>query len=144
MIVKKLSFITIRILLAVTFLWVVADRISLLGPAGNMGVVWGDFDTFLNYTATLNPWFPRGLSDVLGYVVTILEVVLAILLLSGIRLKEASLGTMALLLVFIFSMTLSLGVTAAFDFILFTIVLLILAGVLYLGINSKNVNSSPH
>jgi uncharacterized membrane protein YphA (DoxX/SURF4 family) len=87
MTIKTGSFIFIRVFLGLMYLWVVADRLGILGPVGNLGVVWGNFDSFLEYTATLNPWFPRVVSDILGYFVTFLEVVLGVLLVSGIRLK---------------------------------------------------------
>jgi hypothetical protein len=131
MTIKKSTFLFIRILLAITFLWVVADRLSLLGPAGNTGVVWGNFENFLDYTATLNPWFPRALSDFLGYLVTIVEVLLAVLLVSGIRLKEASLTSFALLNVFILSMIFSIGFKESFDFIVFTVILAIASVLIY-------------
>lgn len=132
---RKYTFILTRALLAITFLWVVADRLSLLGPAGNNGVVWGNFETFLEYTATLNPWFPRGLSDVLGYFVTILEVILAVFLIVGIRVKESSIVCIALLITFTLSMTFSIGIKEALDFIIFTIVLT--AASLYIYWESK-------
>lgn len=141
MAVKKYVFISLRILLSVIYLWVVADRIGILGPAGNPGVVWGDFQIFLDYTASLNPWFPRGLSDILGILVTILEVVLAILLTSGYRLKEAAMASCALLLIFTFSMLFSQGFTAAADFIVFTIVLLLFSA-LILWDKIKGVNQA--
>ncbi|OIQ19561.1 MAG: hypothetical protein BM556_03490 [Bacteriovorax sp. MedPE-SWde] len=132
---RKYTFILTRALLAIIFLWVVADRLSLLGPAGNNGVVWGNFETFLEYTATLNPWFPRGLSDVLGYLITILEVILAVFLIVGIRMKETSIVCIALLITFTLSMTFSIGIKEALDFIIFTIVLT--AASLYIYWESK-------
>ncbi len=120
--IRSLASIAIRIILGTIYLWVVADRLGFLGPAGNMGVVWGDFESFLDYTATLNPWFPRAISDVLGYMATITEVVLAVLLISGIRLKEAALASFALLLVFASSLIFAIGIVEAAGFVVFTIV----------------------
>ncbi|EQC48729.1 DoxX family protein [Bacteriovorax sp. BSW11_IV] len=131
MTLKKGLFHFIRMTLAITYFWVVADRLGFLGPAGNVGVVWGDFDKFLEYTATLNPWFPRGLSDFLGYVVTIVEVILGILLISNNFIKYASLASVLLLIIFTLSMTFSLGITEAYDFIIFTVILGIGSGILY-------------
>lgn len=139
MTIKKSIFFSIRILLAIIFLWVVADRLSFLGPAGNTGVVWGNFENFLDYTATLNPWFSRALSDFLGYLVTIIEVVLAFLLVSGIRLKEASLASFALLVVFTLSMIFSVGFKEAFDFIVFTVVLATACALIYLDSKLKTI-----
>ena len=119
----KFLTIIVRVLLSITYLWVVADRLSLLGPVGTAGVVWGDFDTFLNYTASLNPWFPREFSNILGYIATVLEVILGFFFLFGLRLKETSIVSVLLLMSFIVSMTFSLGLMQALDFIIFTVVI---------------------
>ncbi|UAL46026.1 hypothetical protein K7887_13900 [Sutcliffiella horikoshii] len=131
MTLKTGSFTFIRIFLGLMYLWVVADRLGILGPVGNLGVVWGNFDHFLEYTATLNPWFPRIVSDILGYFVTFLEVVLGVLLVSGIRLKEAALASLAQLLVFLLSMTFSIGFKEAFDYIVFTVVVAAASALVY-------------
>jgi uncharacterized membrane protein YphA (DoxX/SURF4 family) len=138
MTIRSSAFVLLRTLLAITYLWVVADRLSILGPIGNAGVVWGNFENFLDYTATLNPWFPRGFSDVLGYLATIMEVILAIMLLLGFRLKEACLLSISLLIVFTFSMAFSLGLNAAFEFIMFTIVVILLTALLYWDTKKRN------
>jgi len=128
----KSNFLLVtRFTIAFTYLWVVADRLSFLGPAGEMGVVWGNFESFLEYTASLNPWFPRSISDILGYIVTVLEVILALLLISGIRLKETSLISLLLLVVFTLSMTFSIGFINAIDFIAFTLVLAAASGFIF-------------
>lgn len=131
MIIKKGIFQLIRFTLASIYLWVVADRLGFLGPAGNIGVVWGNFDKFLDYTATLNPWFPRKLSDIFGYLATFSEITLAFFLLFGIRLKETSLTSLALLMIFVLSLTFSLGFEQAGGFILFTVVLALASAFLY-------------
>lgn len=133
MTVKTGSFTFIRVFLGLIYLWVVADRLGILGPDGNLGVVWGNFDHFLEYTATLNPWFPRVVSDILGYFVTFFEVVLGVLLVSGIRLKEAALASLAQLLVFLLSMTFSIGFKEAFDYIVFTVVVAAASALVYKG-----------
>lgn len=128
-----------RYLLAITYLWVVADRLGILGPIGTMGVVWGDFSTFLDYTATLNPWFPKNISYFLGYSVTILEIVLAILFIFGLKVKETFLTSFLLLCVFTLSMLFSVGFNQAYDFIIFTVILAILNGISF-WILKKNKN----
>lgn len=124
-------YLCLRWLLAALYLWVLADRLGLLGGIGNPGVVWGDFKTFLDYTATLNPWAPRGVSDVLGCVVTGLEAVLALWLLSGVRQREAALGSFCLLVTLALSLCLFAGVVEAVDFIAFTVVLAVASWLLY-------------
>jgi uncharacterized membrane protein YphA (DoxX/SURF4 family) len=70
-------------------------------------------------------------SDILGYFVTFLEVVLGVLLVSGIRLKEAALASLVLLLVFLWSMIFSIGFKEAFDYIVFTVVVAAASVLLY-------------
>ncbi|MCR9141885.1 MAG: DoxX family protein [bacterium] len=120
--IKAGLIFTLRLLLGAVYLWVVADRLGLLGPVGNPGVVWGDFESFLDYTATLNPWFPRQVSDFLGYGATFVELALAFLLIGGIRLRAAALASFGLLLVFAMSLVLAIGLREASGFIVFTIV----------------------
>ena len=122
MTVRSGIFLIIRLTLAAIYLWVVADRLSLLGPAGNPGVVWGNFETFLDYTATLNPWFPREISDVLGYLATAIEVLLAVLLIIGFRLDYASLLSFGLLMAFASSLVLAIGPVETAGFVAFTVV----------------------
>ena len=138
---KNLVIVT-RLMLAVIYFWVVADRLGLLGKAGNMGVVWGNFDSFLDYTATLNPWMPRAVSDILGYVATIIEIILGVLLMTGIRLKEASLVSASLLIIFTLSMAVSLGVSTALDFIIFTLITIAASVFLYLETTRRVLDSS--
>lgn len=127
---KNFALVT-RYFLAITYLWVIADRLSLLGPAGNMGVVWGNFDTFLSYTASLNPWFPKEISYFLGYAVTIIEFLLAIFFIFNIKLKETFLASFLLLVTFTFSMIFSVGFEQAYDFIIFTVILALLNGYIF-------------
>ena len=73
--------------LAASFLSAVADRFGLWGKAGDPGVAWGNFESFLAYTKYLNPWAPDILISPLGYIATILEVVLGVVLLTGFKNK---------------------------------------------------------
>ncbi|MDD0854336.1 hypothetical protein HBN50_14585 [Halobacteriovorax sp. GB3] len=138
---KNLVIVT-RLTLAVIYFWVVADRLGLLGKAGNMGVVWGNFDTFLDYTATLNAWMPRAVSDILGYLATIIEIVLGVLLMTGIRLKEASLVSASLLIVFTLSMVVSLGISSSLDFIIFTLITIAASAFIYFETTRRVLDSS--
>jgi uncharacterized membrane protein YhaH (DUF805 family) len=66
-------------------------------------------------------------------VATLIEVVLAILLIVGVRLKEVSLASLGLLIIFILSMGIFVGVNESLDFIIFTLVLGIVSGFIYWG-----------
>lgn len=104
--IKKILFSVGRLLTAFIYFWVVADRVSLLGPVGSHGVVWGNFDSFLSFTHHLNPWAPRWFSDILGYAVSFVEFILAVFLLANYKIKESKIVSVTLLTSFLVSMLL--------------------------------------
>ena len=101
--------IFLRFALAVGFLSAVADRFGVWGPAGTPGVAWGGFNSFLAYTGTLLWFLPAGLLPAAGWASTLLEVLLAVGLLVGVRLRAVALATGVLLSVFAVTMTVALG-----------------------------------
>ncbi|MES2791892.1 MAG: hypothetical protein V4719_19915 [Planctomycetota bacterium] len=101
--------IGMRVALAAGFLSAVADRFGLWGPLGTSGVAWGEFDKFLEYTATILPFLPPALVAVAGWTATLAEIVLAVALLVGVRVRLAAIASGLLLLTFAIAMTTSLG-----------------------------------
>jgi hypothetical protein len=99
----------LRAALAGGFLSAVADRFGLWGPAGAPGVAWGGFDAFLDYTGKLLWFLPSSLVPVAGWTATVLEVVLAVGLLVGIRLRAFAFASGLLLTAFAIAMTVALG-----------------------------------
>ncbi len=99
----------LRVALAAGFLSAVADRFGLWGPAGTPGVAWGSFEPFLDYTGKLLWYLPAGLVAVAGWAATVLEVVLAVGLLLGVRLRAVALASGVLLVAFAAAMTAALG-----------------------------------
>lgn len=118
--INNASLLFLRFSLAGSYLSAVADRFGLWGKSGEPGVVWGNFQAFLDYTQFLNPWAPTQLSNFLGYTATGLEVVLAILFIIGFKLKATSLVSFILLMIFALSMTFTSGIKGAFDYSVFT------------------------
>ena len=119
----KLNNITILIMryaLALTFLSAVADRFGLWGAPGSTNVAWGNYSSFLDYTALLNPWASKMLIPIIGGIATCLEICFALALIIGFRVKETSLCSAILLLIFAVSMTLTLGIKAPLDYSVFT------------------------
>lgn len=110
----------LRIALAFSFLSAVADRFGLWGAPGATNVAWGNFGEFLKYTGLLLPFVPTGLVPVFGWAATIAEVVLAVGLLAGWRVRWFALGSAVLLFSFAASMTLALGVEPAFSYSVWT------------------------
>ena len=101
--------IAMRVALATGFLSAGAERFGLWGPIGTSGVAWGEFDKFLEYAATILPFLPPALVAVAGWTATLAEIVLAVALLVGIRVRLAALASVLLLLTVAIAMTTSLG-----------------------------------
>ena len=110
----------LRYALAITFLSAVADRLGWWGAPGSPNVAWGNYSSFLKYTAVLNPWAPQAMIALLGAAATFAEIALALALMFGFRVKEASLCSAILLAVFAVSMSLTVGIKAPLDYSVFT------------------------
>lgn len=108
------------IVLAVSFLSAVADRFGLWGPPGSANVAWGNWSNFLDYVAVLNSYAPAVLIPALGWIATVAEVVIAIGLLVGWKLREFATAAGLLLLLFALVMTFSNSIKTAFDASVYT------------------------
>jgi len=104
-----------RIALSAGFLSAVADRFGLWGVPGASGVAWGDFASFADYAARINPWAPASLMPAIAWTATLAEIALAMLLLVGYRTRWAGFGSGVLLLLFALGMTAGTGVKSALD-----------------------------
>jgi uncharacterized membrane protein YphA (DoxX/SURF4 family) len=105
----------LRLGLSVGFLSAVADRLGMWGPYGAANVAWGDMKHFLPYAAKLNPWFPAAIILPVGWIATIAELALGILLLIGWHTRRAAWLSGCLLLAFALGMTAGPGIKTAFN-----------------------------
>lgn len=120
---KKIDYFSLfaRIALGISFLSAVADRFGLWTPLlGSDNVAWGNMKSFIAYTGVLVPWISQSALPLLGWMVTIAEVVLGISLLIGYQKRIAALLSGVLLLVFAFSMMFFASFKAPFDYSVFT------------------------
>lgn len=120
---KKIDFFSLfaRIAIALSFLSAVADRIGLWTPLlGSENVTWGNMTSFIAYTGTLTPWVPQQILPLLGWSVTVAEVVLGILLIIGYQKRIVALLSGLLLLTFAFSMLFFSSFKAPLDYSVFT------------------------
>jgi len=108
-----------RLALAAGFLSAVGDRFGLWGAFGAPRVAWGDWEHFVAYTGLLNWFLPGSLVSTTAIVATLAELTLAILLLTGYRLRWAAYASGFLLLMFAVAMTVALGVKAPLDYSVF-------------------------
>ncbi len=107
----------IRVSLGIGFISAVADRLGMWSADVS---AWGNFDTFLTYTSTLVPWVPDSILPALGWSVTILEAVLGIFLILGLKTKISAQVSGLLLLVFGLSMTFTSGIKGPLDYSVFS------------------------
>lgn len=110
----------LRIVLAITMLSAVADRFGIWGAPGSNGVAWGNWESFVVYTQTLNPFATKSVAEILGSIATFFEVLLSLLLLFGFKTRIAALGTAFLMLLFALAMAISVSVKAPFDYSVLT------------------------
>ncbi|KAA0140593.1 DoxX family protein [Gimesia chilikensis] len=110
----------VRFALAASFLSAVADRFGLWGAAGTGEVAWGEFQSFLGYTSLLLWFLPEPLVVFSGWTATILEIVLAFGLITGIQLRAVALGSCLLLLTFALCMTFGTGPEGPLSFSVWT------------------------
>ncbi|MGL5013700.1 MAG: hypothetical protein ACRC6V_05335 [Bacteroidales bacterium] len=106
----------LRISLSFSFLSAVADRFGLWGKQS----VWGNWQNFLDYTKTINPWLPETFLPITGTIATAAEILFGICLLIGFKTELMARLSALLLLMFAMAMTFSTGIKGAFDYSVFT------------------------
>ncbi len=116
---RNLQTVFLRFGLAAGFISAVADRFGLWGRYGERNVAWGDMAHFLPYVAQLNPWFPNAVIPAVGWVTTIAEIALGVLLLIGLQTRWVARFSGCLLLAFALSMAATTGVKTALDYSVF-------------------------
>lgn len=119
---RSIAIVALRVALALAFLSAVADRFGLWGPPGAANVAWGEFSSFLDYTGLLLPFLPASVIPFVGWTATVLEVVLALGLLSGGFLRWFAAASALLLLTFAVAMTCAFGFEPAFSYSVWTAV----------------------
>jgi putative oxidoreductase len=96
-----------RLLIGLAFFENVIDRLGFLGPPGAPGVSWGDFQHFIAYTAQVNAFAPAAIIPALAVVATMAEGTFGVTMLTGLRVRLASVGSALLLFTFATAMVLS-------------------------------------
>lgn len=107
----------LRLALGMAFLSAVADRVGLW-PAEVS--VWSNMESFLSYMKMLAPWMPGPMVAPVGWGISILEVLLGVALILGVKTRLAAILSAALLVVFGLSMSLFTGLKGALDYSVFT------------------------
>lgn len=113
---RAAAFGVARLALAASFLSAVADRLGFWGPPGAPGVAWGDLTRFEAYVARLNWFVPPAFVPWVGWTATSAEVLLAVGLIVGWRLRWFALGSALLLALFATTMFAALGPKPPLDY----------------------------
>ena len=109
-----------RVALAAAFLSAVADRFGLWGGPGTEGVAWGNLANYEAYVAQLNWFAPAAVIPALGWAATVCEVVVAVGLLVGWRLRWFALAAGVLLTLFGATMLAAFGPKPPLDYSVFS------------------------
>jgi len=117
---RNMSSVVLRLGLGLGFLSAVADRFGLWGPFGERNVEWGNYSRFLDYTRTLNAFWPTSLIPTLGAVATGAEILFGLLVLIGWHTRIAARLSGGLLIVFATTMMISLGVKTVLNYAVLT------------------------
>jgi thiosulfate dehydrogenase (quinone) large subunit len=116
----KYTTVYMRLALGSTFLAAVMDRFGLWGPSGTRNVAWGNFDTFLAYTAQLNPYLPTAWIPTLGWIVTLAEVACGLALIVGFQTWRVAVVSGLMLLAFALGMIMGAGIKAPLSYSVFS------------------------
>ncbi|MBJ6118871.1 DoxX family membrane protein [Pontibacter sp. BT310] len=110
-----------RLALAFTLLAAIADKAGYWGEPGSPTIIWGDWHVYINYMHALLPFTSKGMTEMLATVATVLEGVLALMLLIGIKVRWAALGTGIYSLFLALGTLVFIGVKAPFNYSLFVV-----------------------
>jgi uncharacterized membrane protein YphA (DoxX/SURF4 family) len=113
---KKTVKLFLRFGIGVGFLSAVADRLGLWPEAIS---AWGNWDSFLDYTAVINPWVPEIIIPTIGFIATLAEALFGLCLLLGFKTELVAKLSGYLMLIFALAITFSLGIKGAFDYSVF-------------------------
>ena len=114
---RQIAKLFLRLTVAASMLSSVADRFGIWAKELCM---WGDMDKFVAYTQSLIPYIPANAVPVLAWTATVLEVLLPLCLLVGLKLKWTASLSGLMILVFAIAMATSVGIKAPLNYSTFT------------------------
>jgi uncharacterized membrane protein YphA (DoxX/SURF4 family) len=116
----NLAQLFLRVAIAVSFLSAVADRFGYWGAPGSSFVSWGNWQSFVAYTNSVNSFISPSWGKALAGIATFFEILFALLLLVGYRLTLTAKASGFLLSFFALAMTFSFGPKPAMDYSVWT------------------------
>jgi len=106
----------LRFALSIGMLSAVVDRFGLWSKELS---AWGNWESFVAYTQQLNPWIPGSFIEIVAGIVTFLEIIFGIALLTPYKTLLIAKATGFLLLTFGLSMAVFLNIKAPLDYSVF-------------------------
>ncbi|MBF1446407.1 MAG: DoxX family membrane protein [Prevotella nigrescens] len=114
---RQIAKLFLRLTIVASMLSSVADRFGIWAKEL---CTWGDMDKFVAYTQSLIPYIPANAVPVLAWTATVLEVLLPLCLLVGLKLKWTASLSGLMILVFAIAMATSVGIKAPLNYSTFT------------------------
>lgn len=108
----------LRLALAITLLALVADKLGYWGERGEVAIMWGSWKSYEKYMHDLLTFLPVSLSENLAIVATLLEVMLALMLLFGLKVRWAAIGLGIYTLVLAVAILVFVGIKASLTYYL--------------------------
>ncbi len=105
-----IAALLLRLALAAGFLSAVASRLGWWGKHSS------GWKFFLQYTAEVNAFAPSAIIPVLAITSTLLEISIALLLITGYKTRWAAIAAAVLTLLFALAMSISFGIKEALDY----------------------------
>ena len=105
-----------KVSLAISYLSAVFDRFGFWGHFGETGVSWGSMTQFFKHVSTLCPWATENMIPVIGWVVTVLEALIALAYIINAKNKIINYANIFLLILFIISMSLFQSIKMMINF----------------------------
>ncbi len=117
----EMMTVYLRVAIAISYLWEVADRLGLLGAHGRPHVGWGDWSHFLSYSKEVMSFLPDGWISALAVLATLGEGTFGLMLLFGIFTRTGAIGSGVLSLCFGVAMAISFGIESPLGYSVFTL-----------------------
>ncbi len=105
-----------KVSLAIGYLSAVCDRFGFWGNLGEKGVSWGSMANFFKHVSILCPWAPESMIPVIGWVVTVLEAVIALTYIINVKNKIINIANILMLILFALSMSFFQSIKMMFNF----------------------------
>ena len=112
---QDIAILLLRLALAAGFLSAVASRLSLWGKHSS------GWTNFLAYAGEVNSFAPTGIIPTIAVVSTLLEIAIALLLITGYKTKWAAMGATMLSFLFALAMAVSFSIKEPLDYSVFVV-----------------------